>query len=327
MVMLSLAASLLFSSGTGKSEQEAHAVYKAVQSSVVRLHSAGGNSIAGVLIDSRGLVLCHQALSSRGTITITSPLGRKYEAEQLSNDPVTGLVLLKAKGWSEPTASPIELGGEIGKDEALFAVLPNRAIKVTYAGSVFGVVEQGRRYLPLSEIRFEADGAYGGAPIVSTSGKLVGVLGATLTTTEKRAAPKSNKVGGIEVVMSRQASVAQSLGPLQQAIAYAAAPNILRRVVQAFTSDDPVMHYPAIGVLCQDSPTGGAEIVGVRPGSPAERAKFRAGDVILSVNGRTVNNQLEYARILLDLPIGVPANFVLRRVSGMESVIVTIGAD
>jgi aminopeptidase N len=48
----------------------------------------------------------------------------------------------------------------------------------------------------------------------------------------------------------------------------------------------------------------GVRLSGVNPGSPAERAGLREGDVLIAVNGRAVNTLREYADILRELAPG-----------------------
>jgi S1-C subfamily serine protease len=43
---------------------------------------------------------------------------------------------------------------------------------------------------------------------------------------------------------------------------------------------------------------GGVRLVGVRAGSPAERAGFKAGDVITGMAGKTVANLIDMTEVL-----------------------------
>ncbi|MBW3660337.1 MAG: PDZ domain-containing protein, partial [Gemmatimonadetes bacterium] len=94
-------------------------------------------------------------------------------------------------------------------------------------------------------------------------------------------------------------------------------------------------------------PPRGVRVVRVDPGSPAERAGFQPGDLIVATNGRPLRTSLEWEGRLLDLPSGeavdveveregrsfrlelIPADDPLRRASristpfGAELVVVT----
>jgi glutaredoxin-like YruB-family protein len=51
---------------------------------------------------------------------------------------------------------------------------------------------------------------------------------------------------------------------------------------------DPALR-PKVGLRVKDAP-GGAEVIAVHPGSPAEQAYIRVGDLIVDMNGRTVRS-------------------------------------
>ena len=48
----------------------------------------------------------------------------------------------------------------------------------------------------------------------------------------------------------------------------------------------------------------GALVSSVRPGSPADKAKFLAGDVVLSFKGKLINKMRELPRIVASTPVG-----------------------
>jgi glutaredoxin-like YruB-family protein len=57
---------------------------------------------------------------------------------------------------------------------------------------------------------------------------------------------------------------------------------------------------PKIGLRVKDAP-GGAEIGAVHPGSPAEHAGLRVGDVIVDMNARTVRSAADLEAVLASL--------------------------
>ena len=62
----------------------------------------------------------------------------------------------------------------------------------------------------------------------------------------------------------------------------------------------------------------------ITPGSPAERAGLRRGDVITRVRTRTVRNRFDWDAALLDLRVGEQVPLVVRRGGSDVSVTVTI---
>lgn len=72
-----------------------------------------------------------------------------------------------------------------------------------------------------------------------------------------------------------------------------------------------VMNTPVLGVISDKSPEGCA-IVSVAPGSSAESAGLRAGDVITSIDGQPVPDPTSLLRTVRGKPIGtlVPVNYI-----------------
>lgn len=65
------------------------------------------------------------------------------------------------------------------------------------------------------------------------------------------------------------------------------------------------MEYPAIGILCYDSPEGtGVMVQTVNAGGPAEEAGLQAGDLILTAAGRRVDNTDLFKDIIYELGVG-----------------------
>lgn len=312
--------------------QSASQAYTSTRPATVTL-SSNGNQSVGVVIDAKGLILCHRC-AVNGRVQATSQLGRKYNLQFMTLDPVTGLELFRAPQWSEPTASVVQVGPDLMAGQRVFAVLKTGIVTVDVVGKAFGIMEEGKRYVPLTEVRFEQDASYGGAPLIDGQGRLVGFLGANLRQSEA-AAPMAKKVMSLEDqrLNLTQNSLVKDLGlrtpygPGGLATAYAASPATLRRVVEAFKSPNPKLKYPAIGVLCKASPMGGAEVVSVRSGHPAERAGIREGDVIVGINGMDITDFVSFGEAVWKLPVGQKVSVQVRRGDNVESLVVLVGEE
>ena len=62
---------------------------------------------------------------------------------------------------------------------------------------------------------------------------------------------------------------------------------------------DPALR-PKVGLRVKDA-TGGAEVGYIHPGSPAEQAYIRVGDVIVDLNGRSVRSAADLEEVLATL--------------------------
>ena len=67
----------------------------------------------------------------------------------------------------------------------------------------------------------------------------------------------------------------------------------------------------------------GLKLSGVRVGGPADVAGLRAGDVVIEVDGRTIENIYDYTYSLDSLRVGVPVKIVVRRGESQTAVILT----
>jgi serine protease Do len=107
--------------------------------------------------------------------------------------------------------------------------------------------------------------------------------------------------------------------------------NRARRVAEDLLSHGRVRR-PWIGVQLEpvrtenarDLISRGAIVAGVTPGSPAQRAGIRAGDVITRARNRAIRNRFDWDAALLDLRVGESAPLVLRRGGSDVAISVTV---
>ena len=72
----------------------------------------------------------------------------------------------------------------------------------------------------------------------------------------------------------------------------------------------------------------GVQLSGVAPAGPADQAGIRAGDVIIEVDGRPIENLYDYTYALEALRVGVPARIqVLRQDQRVEFEVVPASRD
>lgn len=199
----------------------------------------------------------------------------------------------------------------------VLAVLPNGPIRAELiSANRFGVVQPYRRALPLCELRLEgATPAMGGALVFSEEGDLVGSMSATLgrqgedfgapsggaqpvqslssdLTVKKLLLPKSPRILGLPY------------GPDRLTVAYAVGPEAIKRVIEGFRSPSHEVLHPSLGVFCQDSSNGGALVISVSNGSPADAAGIRPGDIIQEIDGLAVSSQVDFARAMFGQRVG-----------------------
>ncbi|MFI5227920.1 MAG: trypsin-like peptidase domain-containing protein [Gemmatimonadales bacterium] len=130
-----------------------------------------------------------------------------------------------------------------------------------------------------------------GGPLVDADGEVIGVNSNIFT-------PNGGSVGlGFAIPINRVARVVDDLlthGSIRS-------PWIGVRL-QLVQSSNP-----------RDLLTRGAVIGSVSPGSPADKAGLKPGDVILREGSRAVHNEFDWSAALLDLRVGSPAHLHVKR--------------
>lgn len=69
----------------------------------------------------------------------------------------------------------------------------------------------------------------------------------------------------------------------------------------------------------------GVEVTRVEPGSPAEKAGLKAGDVVLEYNGQRVEGTEQFVRLVRETPPGRKATLVISREGKRQTVTATLG--
>lgn len=305
--MLSSAASFLaIGAGLlGQAQSTEATTWQLVRQSVAYLYH--GNQPIGVaaLIDDSGLFLTHMSLV-QGIQTLA-----KFEDGSLpmsmlliASDEHTQLALLRPSYWEMGRRRPIAISkSALERGAPVTVATAQGPIRGEFVSdSRVGVMRPSLRYMPLSEIRFESSaGKIGGSMVFASNGELIAVLGATLTKSQR--ALESQQEQSLSDIRSGFAPA--KFGPKGLTVGYAISQDVLRRVVVGFKSPMRRVQHPTIGIFFKASTSGrGVLLVSVMPGSPAGLAGLLAGDVVLDVNGTSVNDPVELASILFSKSIG-----------------------
>ena len=257
----------------------------------------------GSVIDNDGLILTIGYLIMEGAeIKVTDSEGRSFPAEFVAYDHVSGFGLLRA-GFGF-RASPIRLGNAGALKTGDAAVVLSRAgfhtalpVRVVGRREFAGYWE----YL-LDEAIFTSPPhpAFGGAALVDTSGRLVGV-GSLLV---GDALPGQRLAGNMFVPVSALEPIFGDL------LAYG------RR------QDTP---RPWLGVNVREE-QGRLLVERVTPRSPADSAGVRPGDQIVGVGGQRFSGLADFYRKLWALgPAGVAVPLEVMRGAQVQPVTVTSG--
>ncbi|MEP6622228.1 MAG: trypsin-like peptidase domain-containing protein [bacterium] len=267
----------------------------------------------GFIIRSDGLIVTNAHVVAGATsISVMLRDGTTYPAKQIGIDETNDLAVIQVSAKNLPVA-PIGDSDNLLVGEWAIAIgnpygfmLGNSEPSVT-AGVISGVgrnlvarSEGASAYFDMIQTDASINPGNSGGPLVNADGEVVGVNSSIY----------SNSGGSI-------------------GLGFAIPINRARRV-----ADDIVTHgrvrRPWIGVRLEQPKTDnprdliarGARVATVTPGSPAEKAGIRVGDVIVRSRTRAIRNRFDWDAALLDLRVGDQVPLVLHR--AMSDVPVTV---
>lgn len=308
---------LVGASVQGNLRDREKAVWRQMSPSVATLVQGGKAVGAAALVDASGLFVAHRASVNGNTVQARLANGSEIAMRVVARDLSTQLVLLEAPSASN-LGKPFRAPNAGNPGGTLLAILGTGPIRAEFVQSGLpGVLEQNRRFVPLTEFRFEApEEAVGTAIVVSESGEFLGALNATLrskdSATQSLARGLAGGPGNPLTGLPKVAGV-NRVGPMPMTVAYTVGSEVVRRVLDGFLSPSREVVYPTLGVMCTDSIGGGALIQVVQPNTAASRADLRAGDVLQDIGGNLIQNQLDFARVMLSREVGKKVTIRLRR--------------
>ncbi len=236
---------------------------------------------SGVIVDAaRGLVLTnHHVIEGADQVSVTLADGRTLAAESLGSDPETDIAVMRVRD-AKLQALPLADSDQLKVGDFVVAVGNPFGIGQTVTSGIVSAV--GRSGLPglgfQNFIQTDASinpGNSGGA-LVNLNGELVGINTASF-----------NPGGAIR----------GNIG-----LGFAIPANLARNIAEQLVKNNGVVRRGTVGVEVQDiderlaralgvAVDAGAVVTRVYPGSAAERAGLRAGDVITAANGQRIGGR------------------------------------
>ncbi len=252
---------------------------------------------SGFIISSDGYILTNDHVAGNAKeITVTLTNKEKYKARLVGTDLISDIALLKIDGKDLPYVhlgnSDDVLIGEwviaMGNPFGLFDISdkPTVTVGVVSATGINLNAEEGRYYRGMIQTDAAINQGNSGGPLINTAGEVIGVNAVIFT-------PNQGNIGlGFAIPINRVKTVIAELkkhGKFER--------NFWTGL-EIQTVDARVAHYfglaKAQGVIVTD----------VKRGSPAERAGFKPGDIIVEVNGEAVDSDDNLTAIMSDSSAG-----------------------
>jgi serine protease Do len=264
---------------------------------------------SGVIVTNDGYIMTNNHVVEGATeVKVTLNDRREFDAKVIGNDPRTDVAVLKIESKNLPVLAISDSTRVQVGDVALAIGNPFGIGQTVTMGIVSATGRAGlnpENYEDFIQTDAAINPGNSGGALVNTSGQLIGINTAIISRT-----------GG------------------NQGIGFAIPINMAREVMDQLVKTGKVVRgYMGAGV--QDitpelsrafklKSTAGSAITAVEPGSPAERAGLRAGDVVTAINGESVadSNALRL-RISRTAP-GTTVKLTVQRPEGPTDLNVTL---
>src|SRR5712692_4229644 len=251
---------------------------------------------SGFIISPEGYIVTNDHVAGNAkTITVTMTSGQRYAAELVGTDLVSDIALLKIDGKNLPC---LNLGnsddviiGEwviaLGNPFGLFDIADKPTVTVgVVSASGINLRVEGRYYRGMIQTDASINSGNSGGPLLNSQGEVIGVNSVIFS-------PNQGSVGvGFAIPINRIKTILAELkknGKIERRFLTGLdIQPIDARLARYFGLDN------AQGVIVSE----------VKRGSPAERAGFKVGDIILEINGEKIVTDDSVQSVISDAKAG-----------------------
>ena len=266
---------------------------------------------SGFIISADGEIVTNNHVVDGATaIKVRLEDGREFSAHVVGTDPMTDVALIKLDNASGLPVATLGTADKLRVGDAVVAVGNPFGLGGTVTSGIVSAMDRDIHSGPYDSF-IQTDAAINkgnsGGPLFNTGGDVVGMNTAIFS-------PSGGSVGiGFSVPVQTIADVVTQLrdhGHVDR--------GWLGVLIQPMTPD----LADALGLKTPE----GAIVASVQPDSPASAAKLQSGDVIVSVNGVTVDKTHDLPGMVASVASGKTADLAILRGGKAETVSVTIGA-
>jgi putative serine protease PepD len=297
------------------------AVAAAVKPTVVQIEerdaTGGGGTGSGFVLRQDGYILTNNHVvagaATGGTLTVRFLDGTSKPATIVGRDTSYDLAVVKVDMTGLPVASLGNSDGLVVGDTVI-AIGSPLGLEGTVTTGIISSLNRPVTAGGSGESSFinaiQTDAAINpgnsGGPLVDAQGRVIGVNSAIASLNNQTASgTQSGSIG----------------------LGFAIPVNQAKRVAEEIISTGKSTH-PVIGVQIALDYTGpGAQLRTVTPGGPSDTAGLKAGDVIVSVDGRNVADSTELIVAIRSHAPGATVKLGIKDGNGVREVEVTLGSD
>lgn len=255
---------------------------------------------SGVIVDAqRGYVLTNDhVVEHASAIEVTTKDNRRFEARLVGHDPATDVAVLQIPGGPSLTALPLGDSDKLQVGDFVVAIGNPFGLGQTVTSGIVSALGRSGLGIEGYEDFIQTDasinpGNSGGA-LVDLHGRLVGINTAIL-------APGGGNIGiGFAVPINMARAV------MEQILQYG---HVRRGRIGVALQD----LTPDLAAALRVQRSEGAVIAEVEPGSPAEQAGMRQGDVVVNADGAPVRSAMQLRNRIGLTPVGRQLKLTLER--------------
>ncbi|HWU25828.1 MAG TPA: DegQ family serine endoprotease [Rhizomicrobium sp.] len=266
---------------------------------------------SGFIIDKSGDIVTNNHVVENGKkITVKLPDGREFDAKLVGADKATDIAVLKIKN-DKPLPS-VEFGDDrqVRVGDWVIAVGNPFGLSNTVTAGIISSIGRdigNGPYTDFLQIDASINRGNSGGPTFDLEGKVIGMNTMIFS-------PSGGSVGiGFAIPSSTVREIVDQLkvhGHVSR--------GWLGVTIQSVTPD--------IAASVGSKTTKGAIVSAVVPGGPAAKAGFRQGDIVLALNGKSIEDNRDLTRRVALLAAGSTATFSVVHEGTQRNINVTIGS-
>ena len=264
---------------------------------------------SGFFIDDQGhIVTNNHVIEDAVEITVVLDNGNEVPAELVGTDPATDIAVLKVEPSSSQRYVQFAEDTDLRVGDYVLAVGNPFGLGGSVTSGIVSAMNRddgGATYANFIQIDASINRGNSGGPTFDLRGNVVGVNTAIISPTG----------GNVGIGLAVPAEIA--LNVVDQLITEGA---VTRGWLGVSIGDLNDGLAAAVGA----DDTHGALVQSVQEGSPAEKARFRDGDVILEFDGKQVDDAADLTRIVGALPPGERVNAKVLRDGDTKTLTVTL---
>jgi serine protease Do len=266
---------------------------------------------SGFIIDKSGEIVTNNHVVENGKkITVKLPDGREFDAKLVGTDKATDIAVLKVKSDKPLPTVEFDDDRQVRVGDWVIAVGNPFGLSNTVTAGIISSIGRdigNGPYTDFIQIDASINRGNSGGPTFDLQGKVIGMNSMIFS-------PSGGSVG----------------------IGFAIPSSTVREIVDQLKAHGHVSRgwlgveiqnvTPEIAASVGSKEMKGAIVATIVPGGPAAKAGFHQGDIVLAVNGKSVEDSKDLTRRVATLSAGSTATFTISHDGAQKNVSVTIGA-